>query len=1209
MSALKSSKRQSNIKSIVFYAVCAIFCIVFCVLLLRSNITHAVALEQEIRCGIEEHTHTDSCYNGDFVVCNKTAHTHDGNCYIVLLKENDINEILTLLANTENHSLEYVIKDTVSSALNFNEHINNLESIGTPDVITLDQNVVAQLNNTISDKNNLPDIVLNENINTIQLAAGSTQQGGASTYAIGDSPVTNKMIGNVYIYLDGSWQFIGTTPISRVQSGNRYNVILETDDLLNTVNDVLGTSYTYQSFEISSSRYETSSFTKCELSETTTTIATSQSSSNAQKARYIRLIPKGSSSANDTGFAFYTVKFAYPDGSSSQMLVPNGSSVTIPGGNYEWTSGNRTYFPGQSVTINSATTFTALPVYTVTFEHLDGRIIHQTVTSGTQIQLPTGNYEWKSLGTIYDAGTIVTITADTVFTALPPNIKINYNIAFPTVSGVTVSTKPTIAGFSSGSMTDAFTEGSTATIRNVSQQSVEGTVNGNTTGLTRVIQFRGWKINETDTVLQPNTMLVWDELVKYASSSEVNLTAVWEYSALQTASFFIRFDSVAVDTQGNITNQDSNKYTKQIFAAYVGGVDTSKGSAALQRQYGIADTTADNSYGADQKIRALYGERAEGVWLSAFPSDDYVFSELVQYANTGYLSVDGVAVKAEDLNNKEYAIRWYVFKSQDDAWHIDGKLVRKEGLIHVYKTFAGNKQLISEAKRDFYIDATDVTAGTNTVLNLQNYKSYNSATDTYMWEITNVDYGELWNITEHPHLFDEPDVNFSVYSEYTVMDAHGDQSITGSGTSLTVSGMTYALDEGTDEVLRAEFTNIYNKSNSIIIKKQDALTGVSIGGATFRLVQNGKPLKFNYNSQTDSYEYDPANGTHTVLSGTANGYFEISIRDFSYDLGNIIVQEVSAPTGYSPIGNIEIGYIDDQKTVGIIGGNSTLIKYMSGILVIGNSTDIMSVTAKKTWDCPENEWQPVTVQLLANGKLVTTVIAGVQPSVTLSADNNWQHTWTNLPVYVNGEKIGWSIKETAIGNESAKADGSFVNWLASYGIPIQSTDENGNPHLLLTVTNTTKRVMLRLTKTNIDKTLLLKGATFLLEVVDKDGNIIPTEIVKNATTGDLGTLIFDNLKCGVRYRLTEQIAPEGYLDLTEYIYFTINEDGSVSVEESYYAQAGNTAYNIVVRNIEAIPLPESGSVGTDMFYALGLLLIALAGGIYIYHLRKRRCQY
>ena len=109
MNAFKNSNRQLNIKSIIFYAVCAIFCIASCVLLFCTNVTHTVALEQEIRCGIEEHTHNDSCYNGDFLICDKPAHTHDGNCYIVLLKENDINNILTLLGNSESHSLENVI--------------------------------------------------------------------------------------------------------------------------------------------------------------------------------------------------------------------------------------------------------------------------------------------------------------------------------------------------------------------------------------------------------------------------------------------------------------------------------------------------------------------------------------------------------------------------------------------------------------------------------------------------------------------------------------------------------------------------------------------------------------------------------------------------------------------------------------------------------------------------------------------------------------------------------------------------------------------------------------------------------------------------------------------------------------------------------------------------------------------------------------------
>ncbi len=1160
MNAFNERKLQLNIKSIVFYAICAIICIAFCVVLFCLNITHSLALEQEIRCGIEEHTHTDDCYKGDFLVCEKLSHMHDGNCYIVLLKDNDINEILTLLGNSKSYSLENVITDTMSSALNFNSNINSAESSDDVNTMGLTQDTVAQLNNTISDEENLPDIVLNEKINNAQTLAideQESQSNNVTTLSINDTPVTTNYNANFYIYLDGNWTCIGTLPYSTTASGtyNRYDYTIPTSNVLELVNSTLGTNYAYNSFDISVSTSVNSGYTTTNIgmNSVTTTIAYRQRNTASKAARYVRIIPSNAS-ATSTAFAFYTVTYQYPDGNTTSQVVRSGTTVILPTGNYEWSDSNTTYAAGQAVTITQKTTFTATNLGPITF------------------------------------------------------VNINYNVNFPNVSGVTVSTKPTIAGLSSTVVTDGYNEGSLATIRNVSQQSVEGKVNNNSTGLSRVVRFKGWKVANSDVIIQPNTTLVWEELLQYATGSSINLTAVWDYAAVQTASFFIRFDSVAVDTDGNITGQDSNKYTNELFSAYVGGIDTSLSTSQLHNRYHIADTTADNSYGADQEIRALYGERLEGVWLSAFPTDDYIFESLVQYAKTGYLSVGGEPVKAEDLNDREYAIRWYVFKAQDDAWHIDGKLVKKEGLIHVYKTFAGNKELIAEAKTDFYIDATDITAGTNTVLNLENYTSYDSTTDTYIWEITNVDYGELWEITEHPHLFGDPGVDFGVYSEYTVMDAHGDQSITGSGTSLTVSGMTYALDEGVDEVLRAEFTNIYNKSNSIVIKKQDALTGVSIGGATFKLLQNNIPLKFNYNSQTDSYEYDPDNGAHTVLSGTANGYFEISIENFSYDLGNITVQEVNAPTGYSPIADIEIGYTDDQKTIGIIGGNSQMIKYVNGILVIGNNTDILSVTAKKTWDCPENEWQPVTVQLLANGKLVTTVIAGVEPQIVLSNDNSWQHTWKNLPIYVNGAKIEWSIKEIAIGTETAKADGAFVNWLASYGIPVQSTDQDGNPHVTLTVTNTTKRVMLRLTKTDLSKSVQLKNATFLLEGVDAHGNVISTEIAKTATTGDAGTLIFDNLKCGVRYRLTEQHPPDGYLPLTEYIYFVINEDGSVAVEDSYYAEAGSTAYNIIVRNVEAVPLPESGSIGTSMFYIFGTTLIAVALSIYTYHLRKRRCH-
>jgi len=1095
-----------------------VLCIVACIVLFRMSTIQAVALEQELRCDMEEHAHTDACYDGDFLVCEKAAHLHDGNCYIVLLNDNDVNGVLTLIDENEENSLEYAITDEESvTYLTLNENLNRASTLALDDTQT------------------------------------GTTENGASFLSVGDEPVTSNYNANFYVYLDGKWTCIGTLPFETGQSGYwNYSSTIATSEVLKFVNGVLGTEYTYNSFDIAvaSSLNGSYSTNNVSVGSVTTTIGSSRQQSSARTAKYVRLIPNNGG-ANSTSFSFYTVQYVYPEGGTTTRYVRSGTSVTLPGGNYEWSTGDATYAAGEVVTITNTTTFQASILGPIKF------------------------------------------------------VNINYDINFPNVSGVTVSTKPTIAGLSTGTVTDGYTESSSATLKNVSQQSVAGKVNGNNTGLSRVIQFKGWRVGNTDTIIQPNTTLVWEELLKYATGASIQLTGVWEYAAVQTATFFIRFDSVAVDTDGNVTGQDSNKYTNELFSAYVGGIDTSLSASQLHNLYHIADTTSDNSYGADQEIRALYGERTEGVWLSAFPSDEQIFADLVQYAETGYLSVDGVAVKAEDLNDREYAIRWYVFKAQDDAWHIDGKLVKKEGLIHVYKTFAGNKELVAEAKTDFYIDAYNESKDVHFQLDMSNYKSHNSTTDTYMWEVTNVDYGELWHIEEHPHMFVDPNIEFNVYSEYTVMDAHGDQSVTNSGTSLTVSGMTYALDEGTDEVLRAEFTNIYNKSDSIIIKKQDAITGVSIGGATFQLLQNGVPLKFQYNSVTDSYEYDPLDGKETVLSGSANGYFEISIEDFSYDSGPITVREITPPSGYSPIQDIEIGYVDDSNKIGILSGNSELIYYVSGILVVGNSTQTSTVTARKTWDCPESEWQDVTVQLLANGKLVTTLIAGVDSEVVLNSQNNWEYTWTNLPIYVNGSKIEWSIRETKIGTEGCKSDGSFVNWLVSYELPRYTTDSDGNEQVILVVNNTTKRVMLRLTKTNLNKSLQLQNATFLLEVVDEDGNVIASEIAKTATTGAAGTLIFDNMKCGVRYRLTEIAAPDGYLPLEEYIYFTINEDGSVAVEESYYAEAGTTAYNMIVRNAKSVILPDSGGVGTSMFYFLGLLFIVSALGIYINILKSK----
>lgn len=1157
-----------------------------------SSIVSAVALEQTARCGVEEHTHTQSCYSGQQLTCVTPQHAHNENCYLVLLKDNDINALLTQVDTAQSNNLETVIADTVGTALQLSDstQAQTLAEDNSSDVqvVTLantdeataqaqqeaqeEQLDIAQLNQTIAQNDLQPGLVLNENLykavgsptdlelpeqsqdNTAVLltAAGDS---GISTLSVGDAAQTGNYDANFYVYLDNQWTCFGTMTFSVTRNGWYYYAArVSTGTMVDFINDNLGTEFSYNELDL---RYATSansgSWTQAQVQSTYTYFGSTYGrQSTAQQAKYIRLVD-----SNGDPLAFYTVTMEYPDGSVTTQYVRSGESVTLPEV-YQWSDGDTQYAGGQTVAI----------------------------------------YEPKTFAASEDDG----------------QLRIVYNISFPTVSGVTVATRPTLYGTAQTSVTDTVEENGSTVIRNVSQHEVVGKVDANTTNLSRIIRFSGWRVGDTDTILSPNSTLTWEELQTFSGGTRLTLYGVWETLALQTASFFVRYDSVAVDSGGNVTGQDSNLYTPELFATHVGGEDAENLSVdELNNKYRVTDTTADNSFGADQAIRALYGEQP-GIWLQSFPKDEDIFDMLKDYAQ--YLSVDGEPVSVNDLHSDAYAIRWYVFKAQDDAWHVDGRLVKKQGVVYVKKSFAGNWDGIALAKQDFSIVAANVSGTKSHTLTLSNYDSYDPATDTYLWEITGLDFGEQWNLTEYTYdLAEDPGgINYHGYAEYIVIDAFNQQNKNGSGTQVDITAQTYALDAGTDQVMRVEFTNVYHTSDSIIIKKEDARTGNPLAGATFRLLQNGQPLNFTYFSEKNQYIYDP-DGTLTELSGSTSGYYELVISGFSYDSGNVVVQELEAPVGYTPIENITIGHLTDPDTgqltdeVGILS-TSPLASYHGGLLIIENSTENTSVTVNKQWLCPQADWADVTVQLLANGHLVSSLIPGVEPTVQLTAANNYTQTWSGLPAYANGAPITWSVRETKIGTESCKTDFTFANWLVSYSDPVYTTHSSGRvTNTAFTIQNDTRRTLLRLTKTNLTGTVRLPGATFTLQHLIPDGSggytTDSTFVTRTVTTGSDGTLTFDNLLYGY-YRLLETSPPDGYEDLLDPIYLTIQEDGTVVVEEHTYAQAGATAYTVHVMNVPKRPLPATGGSGPGWYQALGIAL--MLGAAWVWGLPLNRAK-
>lgn len=908
----------------------------------------------------------------------------------------------------------------------------------------------------------------------------------------------------------------------------------------------------------------------------------------------------------------------------------------LPTGYDFWRSGsagNYGFYPGgTSMTLNGDLTFTAVRYVTATFQYLDGSVTTQRVLPGQSVTVPSGYW---TVGTVsYTGGTTLTIESDLLFTeAEGPPLTVNYNINWATPGGLTA---PAVApSVQDGQTTETVASGTTHTVKNVTERTVVLAFSS-VTSRYGAVYFTGW-LTETGETVQPDSRIGYGELAQYDVNGDgtVALTGQWDYHALKSVNFFVKYNS------SHDGNTGAEAFTPVVFATYLGGFDSSLGASALNERYAIEMTNATTYLGNDKRIRSLYGSEAVP-WFAEFPDDNDMFEALKNYASGGLLSVPNdagefVTVNVNDLNEYGYAIRWYNFKVANDGgslddWHVDGLLVRKEGRVHTTKTFSGNETLIAQSKDGFFIYAVNAdaskryimtvtapdTAEQSRILNklgltatqitgwLTPIDDGDGNGHTLLWEFGDVKYSEEWTITEYPPSIPES----ADYAEWIVVDSSAlGQTSTGTGGTISVRGTTLATDLEDPEWLRAEFNNIYFRGNSLMIKKEDAATSHALAGAEFQLYQDGERMTFDYNTETGLYEFQgTGNGAFDTL--VCDGYTNISTSGFAYERGDITVREVKTPAGYHSVGDVVIGYTQDtdgdgiaDAAIGVKSESGGWARYDQGLLVIRNSSDPVNVTASKHWNCADSERVDVVVQLLANGSANTaaTILreSGQPATVTLAAVHGWTYTWINLPMLANGETVTWSIRELKIGTENCKADYTFANWIVNY------RTVTGINNITLVAENTPKRPMLYLDKRDISGTAAVPGAEFELVAVDDAGAPLAGSVAKTAVTDAQGALSFDNLRYNQRYRLTETRTPDGYLGFTEPAYLTLNENGSVTVETHGYVFSAGTAYHIRVLNRATSTLPETGGSGTTGYYAAGVMLLITALCVAIF-LKKRR---
>lgn len=189
------------------------------------------------------------------------------------------------------------------------------------------------------------------------------------------------------------------------------------------------------------------------------------------------------------------------------------------------------------------------------------------------------------------------------------------NIDIPTVQGVTQTNAETIYKTDANNIQVPYTKttysatinyNNGSTIANLSNQYMTPYHATETDSLDRfLLRFKGWKINNSDIVIQAGTELKWEDLESYAKDGVINLTATWknDFTRYEYANFFINYASEALDVGGNTEIYDESLYTPSLWASYVGNV-TAEDTEALKP---ITDITKDNSFKADKEIRQLEG--------------------------------------------------------------------------------------------------------------------------------------------------------------------------------------------------------------------------------------------------------------------------------------------------------------------------------------------------------------------------------------------------------------------------------------------------------------------------------------------------------------------------------------------------------------------------------------------------------------------------
>lgn len=688
---------------------------------------------------------------------------------------------------------------------------------------------------------------------------------------------------------------------------------------------------------------------------------------------------------------------------------------------------------------------------------------------------------------------------------------------------------------------------------------------------TMFYSFAGWKVASAadSPVLPAGTVLTADDLNAYAGSDGVvRLQAVWSgvdtKNRPNTVHFFLHKNGeLKGSVEDGVQPESQSDYTPVIYStrmmnagAIPADYTTTGGTPLVARP-----NADDDAYQTNTTIRGMTKTAVEGATLEDLPGDETVFAYL--RANQIEMKINGQVVDNDKLNTTYFGIRWNTVKYEpSDGWHIDGVLVAKRSRFIVTKTFAGDAAAIALAKKDFTITVSH-TEGSGSVTDFTlvpqpaadvneagklGYTSYDTATETYTWEVP-AQQKRSYTITEAGHTLSG---SWRVSNSYAIRNAPEGgptdyQLYPEAGIKITAVG--YGDDVPDIAVQTVALRNVYVGVGTLTVNTQDAITGDNLRDIPYRLTRDGTAVTLYRRPGTTLYsmEKDDPGYTETISDGTltagANGLFTIRLETGTYTLTETL------PTGYYGPGTVQVTVAKDASggmTYSSVAQNlPTEVTTPTGGWLKDAKTDhitilnvprmLISVTARSSW--PENgEKLPVTVQLWCDG----TPVPGEQYTQVLSEENKWEYTWQELPLFTNGTVAGYTLRVTKIGNtyrDAALDKDGFADYdVTNDDVKYRKTEdpayradhmweEDGVQHFaqeaLLVVRNEGVRGAITFTKAD-EMNRPLQGAEFTLYTDELCTNPLAT------ATSDANGRVEFTPQPGGTYYLKETKAPQGH---------------------------------------------------------------------------------